>query len=73
MGKDSKATPLKVLQGHMWREAYSNGDVKGQWVTTLMISDQLRGVENELRSSGNYYLVPKTLLALHIYAYFLRT
>ena len=30
MERDSKTTPLKTLQGHMWREAYISGDIKGQ-------------------------------------------
>lgn len=33
MERDSKTTPLKTLQGHMWREAYANGEIQGQYVT----------------------------------------
>ena len=27
---DRKVTALKDLQGHMWREAYQSGKIKGQ-------------------------------------------
>lgn len=30
MDSDRKATPLKQLQGHMWREAYKTGKVQGE-------------------------------------------
>ncbi len=29
MDNDRKITSLKKLQGHMWREAYKTGKVKG--------------------------------------------
>lgn len=32
MELDRKTTGLKQLQGHMWREGYSSGDLKGQYV-----------------------------------------
>ena len=32
MDKDKKITALKQLQGHMWRESYEKGVIKGQYV-----------------------------------------
>ena len=33
MDNDRKSTELKQLQGHIWRQAYESGDVRGEWVT----------------------------------------
>lgn len=30
MDQDRKMTALKQLQGHMWREGYSSGEIHGQ-------------------------------------------
>lgn len=30
MDLDRKTTGLKKLQGHMWRQGYKNGELKGQ-------------------------------------------
>lgn len=30
MDQDRKMTALKQLQGHMWREGYSSGEIQGQ-------------------------------------------
>jgi enolase-phosphatase E1 len=30
MARDSKCTPLKALQGKIWREGYENGDLRGE-------------------------------------------
>jgi methionine salvage enolase-phosphatase E1 len=32
MDVDRKTTSLKQLQGHMWRAAYQNGEIHGQYV-----------------------------------------
>ena len=32
MDQDRKITALKQLQGHMWREGYSSGEIRGQYV-----------------------------------------
>jgi len=33
MEKDSKKGALKELQGHIWRDSYAAGKLKGQWVS----------------------------------------
>lgn len=30
MAADRKSTELKQLQGHIWKQAYESGDVKGE-------------------------------------------
>lgn len=30
MDKDRKSTELKQFQGHMWRQAYESGDIRGE-------------------------------------------
>lgn len=32
MSKDRKSTPLKQLQGMIWKKAYEDGSIKGQYV-----------------------------------------
>ena len=31
MSSDRKSTPLKSLQGHMWRAGYQNGELRGRY------------------------------------------
>ena len=30
MSSDRKTTALKLLQGHIWKEAYDDGKIKGE-------------------------------------------
>lgn len=36
MSTDRKTTALKQLQGHIWKEAFEDGSIKGEWVSVLV-------------------------------------
>lgn len=38
MSLDRKTSALKQLQGHIWKEAYDNGKIKGEWVNSPMVA-----------------------------------
>ncbi|KAI9190181.1 enolase-phosphatase E1 [Blastocladiella emersonii ATCC 22665] len=56
MAHDRKSTPLKALQGHIWRSAYESGKVKGHLYTDVLPAlyhYQAVGVPVFIYSSGS--------------------
>ena len=41
MSSDRKTTALKQLQGHIWKEAYDDGKIRGEYVLSLFLTYSL--------------------------------